>query len=295
MIAIRRRISTPFSGASAIPATVAEPPLGAISVPSVRTVVVLPAPLGPRKPNTSPWAISNETPSKAVRSPKRLVRRSAESAGPAWDDCGMGVNLWAFVGISLVVIIAPGPDTVMVTKNAIVHGRRAALGTAVGVSTGLLVWTLAAGIGVAALIRASAIAFTAVKLVGAAYLIWLGVQAWRHAPRARTCWTPARPAADRLGPDFARAWPATLATQRSPSSSPACSRSSSPLASRPRRALLLLGGVFVALTFVWLAAYAYAAARLADVLVRPRVKAVLDRVTGTVLIAFGVRVALERR
>ena len=54
MIAIRRRISTPFSGVSGIPATVAEPEVGASRVPSVRTVVVLPAPFGPRKPNTSP-------------------------------------------------------------------------------------------------------------------------------------------------------------------------------------------------------------------------------------------------
>jgi hypothetical protein len=54
MTEIRRRISTPFSGASGIPATVADPELAAISVPSARTVVVLPAPLGPRKPNTSP-------------------------------------------------------------------------------------------------------------------------------------------------------------------------------------------------------------------------------------------------
>jgi len=54
MIEIRRRISTPFSGASGIPATVAEPEDGASRVPSVRTVVVFPAPLGPRNPNTSP-------------------------------------------------------------------------------------------------------------------------------------------------------------------------------------------------------------------------------------------------
>ncbi len=54
MIATRRRISTPFSGVSGIPATVADPELGAMSVPRVRTVVVLPAPFGPRKPNTSP-------------------------------------------------------------------------------------------------------------------------------------------------------------------------------------------------------------------------------------------------
>ena len=54
MIAMRRRMSTPFSGASGMPATVADPEVGAISVPSVRTVVVFPAPFGPRNPNTSP-------------------------------------------------------------------------------------------------------------------------------------------------------------------------------------------------------------------------------------------------
>jgi len=54
MIATRLRISTPFSGVNGMPATVADPELGAIKVPSVRTVVVFPAPLGPRNPNTSP-------------------------------------------------------------------------------------------------------------------------------------------------------------------------------------------------------------------------------------------------
>ena len=54
MIEIRDRIAGPFSALNGMPATVAEPELGEISVPSVRTVVVFPAPLGPRKPNTSP-------------------------------------------------------------------------------------------------------------------------------------------------------------------------------------------------------------------------------------------------
>jgi len=58
MIEIRRRISTPLSGVSGMPATVAEPEVGAMSVPSARTVVVFPAPFGPRKPNTSPGATS---------------------------------------------------------------------------------------------------------------------------------------------------------------------------------------------------------------------------------------------
>src|ERR1035441_5530286 len=89
MIEIRRRICTPLSGVSGMPATVAEPEVGAMSVPSVRTVVVFPAPFGPRKPNTSPWPISKETSSNATRSPKRLPRPSTDSAA-ALSVLGLG-------------------------------------------------------------------------------------------------------------------------------------------------------------------------------------------------------------
>ncbi len=80
MIAIRRRISCPFSGVRGSPATEARPELGAIRVPRVRTVVVLPAPFGPRKPKTSPHPTSKETSSNATRSPNRFERISTESA-----------------------------------------------------------------------------------------------------------------------------------------------------------------------------------------------------------------------
>ena len=93
-------------------------------------------------------------------------------------------HLWLFVGIAAVVIVVPGPDTAIVTKNALLHGRRAALGTSFGVSTGLAVWTLASALGVASIVRASDAAFTALKLIGAAYLVWLGIQALRAAGRA---------------------------------------------------------------------------------------------------------------
>jgi threonine/homoserine/homoserine lactone efflux protein len=208
----------------------------------------------------------------------------------------MGVHLSAFVGISVVVILAPGPDTVMVTKNAILHGRRAAFGTAAGVSTGLLVWTLAAAVGIAALIRASAIAFTVVKLAGAGYLIWLGLQAWRHARLASSLAVDAGAirsfsalAGFRQGvaSDLGNPKIAVFFTSLLPQF--VTSRQSA------TGALLLLGGLFVGLTLLWLVAYAAAAARLAGVLVRPSVKAAMDRITGTVLIAFGVRLALERR
>src|ERR1017187_4429396 len=73
MMEICWRIATSLSGLSGIPATVAVPEVGSIKVPRARTVVVLPAPLGPRKPKTSPYATSKDTPENAVRSPKRLV------------------------------------------------------------------------------------------------------------------------------------------------------------------------------------------------------------------------------
>jgi threonine/homoserine/homoserine lactone efflux protein len=93
-------------------------------------------------------------------------------------------NTTAFAGVAALVILAPGPDTALVTKNALRHGRRAALATSFGVVSGLIAWTLAAALGIAAIVRASETAFTVLKLVGAAYLIYLGAQALRASREA---------------------------------------------------------------------------------------------------------------
>src|SRR5580693_1674708 len=84
MIEMRWRISSALAGSSGSPATTADPDVGAIRVPRIRTVVVLPAPLGPKKPNTSPRATRNDTSATAVREPKTLVRwlTSIAAAGP---------------------------------------------------------------------------------------------------------------------------------------------------------------------------------------------------------------------
>src|SRR5581483_5510180 len=93
MTAMRRRISTPFSGERGRPATDAFPDDGAISVARVLTVVVFPAPLGPRNPNTSPWPTSKETSENARRSPKRLLSPSTETAGAELVAMGPGDRL----------------------------------------------------------------------------------------------------------------------------------------------------------------------------------------------------------
>lgn len=86
------------------------------------------------------------------------------------------------------------PGAALVTKNALLHGRRMALGTALGVCAGLSVWTAATALGLASLVSASQLAFTALRLLGAAYLIWLGVQALMSARRRASERGGSRPA-----------------------------------------------------------------------------------------------------
>lgn len=210
----------------------------------------------------------------------------------------MGIHLWAFVGIAALVIVAPGPDTVLVTKNAVLHGRRAALGTSLGVNTGLLIWTCAAACGIAALVRESAVAFTMLKLAGAVYLVWLGVQALRAARRA----SADEPALTRPpDPDAGgrRGFRQGLLSNLANPKIAVFFTSLLPQFVSSGHAVLLpclvLGLVFVAMTLAWLCGYAVVAARISRVLTRPAVKAALDRLTGVVLVGLGVRLALERR
>ena len=79
----------------------------------------------------------------------------------------------AFLGISALVIVTPGQDTALTIRNALLGGRRAALFTALGVSAGQALWALASAAGVAALLQASEPTFVAIRVAGAAYLVWL--------------------------------------------------------------------------------------------------------------------------
>src|SRR6266513_3079406 len=98
----------------------------------------------------------------------------------------MPVDLAAFFAVSAVVIATPGPDTALTVKNTLAGGRQGGIFTALGVVTGQLTWALATSFGLAGLLRASETAFSALKLVGAAYLVYLGVTTLAGAVRGRT-------------------------------------------------------------------------------------------------------------
>ncbi len=205
----------------------------------------------------------------------------------------------AFLCVSLIVIVTPGPDTAMTVRNALLGGRNGGVATAFGIAVGQTLWALATSVGVVALLVASAPLFLAVKYAGAAYLILLGVGALRQAFRpscdARDA-APAVPATKRLAPQAAfrqgvisdlgnpkmAVFFASLLPQFAPSGA-------------TFGHFMLLGAIFATMTFVWLGTYAAIVARAGDILRRPEIRRAFEGITGALLIGLGLRIAAERQ
>jgi RhtB (resistance to homoserine/threonine) family protein len=208
----------------------------------------------------------------------------------------MGIDLAPFLVISVLLILIPGPDTAIVTKHALLAGRRGGVFAAIGVATGLAIWTLAAAVGVAAVLRASAVAFLVLKIAGAVYLVWMGIQLLRaHA-------VVAPPEGDVRVVDSRVARRAVRQGLLSDLSNPKIAIFFTSFLpqfvhgdSHGFASLLVLGAIFCALTLLWLLFYGYLVGHGSTVLRRPAVRRALDRFTGVVLVAFGIRLAFEHR
>jgi threonine/homoserine/homoserine lactone efflux protein len=210
------------------------------------------------------------------------------------------LSLLAFLGIAALVIVTPGPDTALTIRNTLSGGRAGGLATALGVATGQAIWTVVTSAGLAALLVASTSAFAALRLVGAAYLAWLGFEALWTASRAR----------DATGRETKRGPSCRLSATRAfrqgvlsnlgnPKMAVFFTSLLPPFAPTGRvafPALLALGLLFCGMTVVWLAAYAAVVARAGDVLRRRLgVRRAIEAVTGLALLALGARLALDRR
>jgi threonine/homoserine/homoserine lactone efflux protein len=206
--------------------------------------------------------------------------------------------LLAFLGVSVLVIVTPGPDTAVTIRGTLLGGRRAGVMTASGVVTGQACWTLAASAGITALLVASEPAFLALKFAGAAYLVYLGLQALVSAIRGRgpigepeTAGTPRLPGrtAYRQGliSDLGNPKMAAFFTSLLPQFGTTGAGPSFWL-------MLALGLLFCLMTWLWLVLYATAIHRLGDALRGSRVRRGIEAVTGTVLVALGLRLATEQ-
>ncbi|MFJ9821707.1 LysE family translocator [Streptomyces sp. NPDC101151] len=107
-------------------------------------------------------------------------------------------NILAFAAMSLLVIVIPGPSVLFVIGRALAHGRRTALATVLGNLVGSYILVIAVAWGLGTLVETSAAVFMSVKLAGAAYLVYLGVQAFRHRKEMRVADAKA-PAGERRG------------------------------------------------------------------------------------------------
>ncbi|MDR7280379.1 LysE family translocator [Catenuloplanes atrovinosus] len=100
-------------------------------------------------------------------------------------------HLAAFAGVMALGTMSPGPDFAIVLRHAVASGRRAGFATAVGIATGILGWVLLAAVGVAALVATSPVAYLSMKLIGAAYLVFVGLRTLWTAITARRDLAPA--------------------------------------------------------------------------------------------------------
>jgi threonine/homoserine/homoserine lactone efflux protein len=201
----------------------------------------------------------------------------------------------AFLGVSLLVICTPGQDTALTIRNTLAGGRRAGIATAVGVAFGQAVWTIATGAGLAVLVAASGPLFAAVRLAGAAYLIYLG---------ARSLLKAARPGGSDAGLPAARgrSLSARAAGLQGFLSNLANAKMVAFFISllpqftgpHPRLALLIaLGLNFSLMTLAWLTGYAFAVDRVGGLLRRVSVRRAMDGLLGAVLVFLGLRLSKE--
>ena len=204
----------------------------------------------------------------------------------------MLLALGSFALAAALLVLLPGPDTLVILRSIVRGGRRRAVATVLGIQTGLVLWIAAAVLGLAALLRASEVAFTALRVVGAAYLIWLGVQSLRT--RGAALDTHDGAAHTPLG--GTGYWAGFLSNVLNPKVGvffvtflPAFVPGGAPVVPT----LLLFGAVFIALNLSYQLPLVLLADRVTRMLSRERVRRRLDAVAGMALVGFGIRLATE--
>ena len=204
------------------------------------------------------------------------------------------VTWFVFIAASLVLIVTPGQDMLLVMSRSMAQGSAAGVATAAGVSVGLVGHTVLATLGLGAILRTSEWLFLALKLIGAAYLVYLGVQLLRtkghdlavsgSTPRSLGMLFLDGALSNVSNPKIAVFYFAFLPQFVLPE------------ASHPTLSIFVLGLVFAGLTFLVKGPVGLAAGRLSSWLrSRPGAVAWLYRTSGVVLLGLGIKLALERR
>ena len=198
----------------------------------------------------------------------------------------------SFVAVAAVAVLMPGPDAFVVMRTALAGGRRAGVWAGAGSAVGNLIWGVASVVGVTGLLAASGAAFSAVKLAGAVYLVFLGMQSLRAARRGETL-TAEAAGSERLS--AATAFRRGLASDLLNVKVGLFFTALMPQFMSADAAALLPAAMVAAMgaiVFVLMAGYAYVAARLSSALRRRRSAQAVNGTVGTILLALGARLAM---
>ncbi|MFA3878778.1 LysE family translocator [Streptomyces sp. MMCC 100] len=193
-------------------------------------------------------------------------------------------------GVLAVLTMVPGPDMAVVTKRAVASGWQDGLRAVGGITAGLLVWGVLAVAGLAAVLSASAAAYTVVKLAGAVYLLFLGVQALLQSRRGRSQ-APAAAVAQPRGNPWRTGLVSNVLNPKIAVFYTGLLPALAPTGLSPHTGMALLVLVHTLLTSVWLGGYVLLLSKARAFFEKPAVRRGMDRVTGVVLIGFGLEVA----
>lgn len=203
------------------------------------------------------------------------------------------VALLTLAGVMLVGAMSPGPDFVLVVRNSLTAGKTTGVFCALGIGAGVLVWAVAAAVGVAGLLAASATLFSLVKLCGAVYLIYLGVRALLSAASQRIDGLELETGAGLRRSAFFQGLVTNLLNPKTAVFFVALLPQF-----LPREATLVsvveLCLLTATVTVSWFMVLAVSVGTLRNTLVRPRIRRVIDAVTGTFLVGLGARIAAQR-
>ncbi len=205
-------------------------------------------------------------------------------------------QLLAFLVVAGLLTITPGADMALVMRHALGSGRRQAFFASLGIGLGCLIWGTASALGVAVVLARSALAFTVLKYVGGAYLIYLGAQALRSAVRSESTTKRAKDTKEE-GPEWVAFGQGLFTNLLNPKVA-VFYLTFLPQFVAPDRPVLpqsiFLATTHVLMGLVWLTLYARFLDRMAAVLLSNRIRRRIEAVTGAVLMALGIRLALAK-
>jgi threonine/homoserine/homoserine lactone efflux protein len=203
----------------------------------------------------------------------------------------------SFAVVAGLLTLVPGIDTALVLRSSITRTRSYAFSTALGISTGAMVWGVAAAVGVSALLAASELAYRALTLAGAAYMVWLGVSLlWKSRGKAGEAAVPAEAGAPAApNGQLVRGWATGAGTNLlNPKVGVfyiATIPQFIPAGTSPLLMGVVLAGVHCLLTLAWFTLLILGSQFASNWLKGPRSVKLVDRITGTVLVGFGLKLA----